>query len=87
MPILTADGRYHDDAVKEEFRLALVWAGQQWDQVQAHADTRRHAGRRDAFRTRLGALLDGDAYRGVDEATRRRLLDDVTELAFPPRGR
>ncbi len=87
LPILTADSRYHDDDVKEEFRLALLRAGQQWDQVQAHADTRRHAGRRDAFRTRLGALLAGDAYRHVDETTKNRLLDDVTALAFPPRRR
>ena len=86
-PVVTADSRYHDDAVKEEFRVALLRAGQQWDQAQARADTRRHASRRDAFRERLGTLLAGDAYRDMDEATRQRLLDDVTALAFPPRGR
>ena len=86
-PVVMADGRHHDDAMKEEFRVALLRAGQQWDQAQARADTRRHAGRQDAFRERLGALLADDAYRGIDEATRQRLLDDVTALAFPPRGR
>ena len=85
--VVTGDGRHHDAAVKEEFQVALLRAGQQWDQAQAHAETRRHAGRRDAFRERLGALLAEDAYRGMDEATRQRLLDDVTALAFPPRGR
>ena len=85
-PVVTGDGRHNDDVVKEEFRVALLRAGQQWDQAQARADTRRHAGRRDAFRERLGALLADDAYRGMDEATRQRLLDDVTALAFPPRG-
>ena len=46
-PVVTADGRHHDDAVKEEFRVALLRAGQQWDQVQAargHAPARRPAG-------------------------------------------
>ncbi len=86
-PILAADGRHHDAAVKEEFRLALLRAGQQWDQAQARADTRRHAGRKDAFRTRLAALLAGDAYRRLEETTKKQLLDDVTDLAFPPRGR
>ncbi|HVS34961.1 MAG TPA: hypothetical protein VMS17_05225 [Gemmataceae bacterium] len=87
LPILTADSRYHDDAVKEEFRLALLRAGQQWDQLQARADTRRHASRQEAFRTRLAALLAGDAYRHMDETTKKQLLDDVAALAFPPRGR
>lgn len=86
-PVVTADSRYHDDAMKEEFRVALLRAGQQWDQVQARADTRRHASRKDAFRERLGALLAGDAYRGIDAATKEQLLDDVATLAFPPRGR
>lgn len=86
-PVLAADGRYHDAAVKEEFRIALLRAGQQWDQVQARADNRRHVSRLDAFRRRLGALLAGDAYRHVDDATKARLLDEVSTLAFPPRGR
>jgi hypothetical protein len=85
-PIFTCDSRCHDNAVKEEFRLALLRAGQQWDQVQAREDTRRHASRRDAFRANLGSLLASDAYSQLDEAAKQRLLDDVTALAFPPRG-
>ena len=85
-PVLTADGQFHDDAMKEQFRLALMRAGQQWDQVQARADTQRHAGRQEAFRQRLGALLAGDAYAAVDAATKARLLDEVPPLAFPVRG-
>jgi len=85
-PVLTADGRFHDDAMKKDFKLALVRAGQQWDQVQARADTQRHARREDTFRERLRALLAGDAYAGVDVATKARLLDEVPPLAFPVRG-
>jgi len=86
-PVVTADGRHHDDAMKEEFRVALLRAGQQWDQAQARADTRRHASRRDAFRERLGALLAGDAYRHMDDTTKERLLEEIPPLAHPPRGR
>ena len=86
-PVLTADGRCHDDAVKEEFRIALLQAGQQWDQVQAGAQTQRRHTRREEFRRQLRGLLDGDAYRHVDNATKEQLLDEVSTLAFPPRGR
>ena len=85
-PVVTADSRHHDDAVREEFRVALLRAGQQWDQSQARADTRRHASRRDAFRERLGALLAGNDYRHMDDATRERLLEEIPSMAFPPRG-
>ena len=86
-PVLTCDSRYRDAGVMEEFKLALLRAGQQWDQLQARADTRRHASRKDAFRERFGALLAGDAYRGIDDATKAQLLNDVLTLTFPPRGR
>jgi len=85
-PVFAGDGRFHDDTVKEEFRLALLRAGQQWDQCQARADTRRHDSRRNAFRLRLGALLAGDAYAAVDSAIKERLLDEIPALAFPARG-
>ncbi len=85
-PVLTADGRYHDDAVKEEFRLALLRAGQQWDQVQARADTRRHAGRQEAFRTRLAALLAGDAYGHMDDATKKRVAGRVPAAGVSAAG-
>jgi hypothetical protein len=49
-------------------------------------DTQRQDGRRVAFRLRLGALLDADAYRHVDQTTKELLLDDVPALAFPTRG-
>jgi hypothetical protein len=85
-PILTADGRPHDDVLKEEFRVALLRAGQQWDQAQARAKTHRRHTRREEFRRELGELLDGDAYRGMDDATKERLLEEIPSLVFPPRG-
>ncbi len=81
------DGRYHDDAIKEHFRVALLRADQEWDQLQARANHQRRDSRRDQFRQRLDALLAGESYRHVDAATRERLLAEVTELAFPPKGR
>jgi len=85
-PVFTTDGQFHDDYMKKEFHLALLRAGQQWDQVQARADTQRHTRREDMFRKRLRALLTGEAYAAVDAATKARLLDDVPPLAFPVRG-
>ncbi len=84
--VLTNNGRFHDEAMTEEFRLALLRASQQWDQVQARAGTQRHDGRREAFRVRLAALLAGDAFQHLDQATRERLLKEVPPRAFPPRG-
>ena len=69
------------------FRLALLRADQQWDQAQAGMDTQRRAGRQDAFRRRLDALLDGESYRHLDAATKERLLAEVTALVFPLKGR
>jgi hypothetical protein len=83
----TDDGHWHDDAMTKRFRLALLRADQQWDQDQAGGDTRRRAGRQDAFRRRLDALLEGESYRHMDGATKERLLAEVTALVFPPRER
>jgi hypothetical protein len=85
-PVVLAGGRFRDEAMKEQFRLAVVRTGQQWDQEQARADTQRQEARRDAFRLRLDALLAGDAYRQLDGATKERLLQEVPALAFPPKG-
>lgn len=81
------DGRFHDAALKEQFRVALLRADQEWDQRQAHAEERRRDSRRERFRQRLGTLLASEAYRQVDAATRERLLGDIPALAFPTRGR
>jgi hypothetical protein len=86
-PVFTDDGRSHDQDLKREFQLALLRTAQQWDQRQAGEDSQRRAGRRDAFRLRLGALLAGDRYAHVDETTKQRLLDEVPPLAFPPPSR
>ncbi len=85
-PVVMADGRFRDEAMKKEFRAAVLRAGQQWDQEQARIDTQRQEGRRDAFRVQLGALLAGDAYQHLDKATKDRLLEEVPPLAFPSRG-
>lgn len=85
-PVVMADGRFRDVAMKKEFSVAALRAGQQWDQSKARADTQRQDSRRDGFRLRLDALLERDAYRHLDKATRERLLEDVPSLAFPPRG-
>jgi hypothetical protein len=86
LPVVMADGGYHDEAMKKEFRLAVVRAGQQWEQEQARVDTERQEARRDSFRVRLDALLGSDAYRQLDGATRERLLAEVPALAFPAKG-
>lgn len=84
-PVVMAGGRFRDVAMKKEFSVAALRAGQQWDQSKARADTQRQDSRRDAFRLQLDALLDRDAYGNLDKATRERLLEDVPALAFPPR--
>jgi hypothetical protein len=85
-PVVMADGGFRDEAMKKEFRLAVVRAGQQWEQEQARVDMERQEARRDAFRVRLDALLGSDAYRQLDGATRERLLAEVPALAFPAKG-
>jgi hypothetical protein len=85
-PVETEDGRFHDDAIKEQFRVAVLRADQAWDQSQARAQTHRRQTRQEKFRRQLGELLKGEVYADVDAAAKERLLDDVTALAFPPRG-
>jgi hypothetical protein len=85
--LTTDDGRWHDAAMTERFRIALLRADQQWDQAQAGVDARRRDGRREAFRHRLDTLLAGESYRQVDAATKERLLAEITALVFPPKGR
>lgn len=85
-PITANDGCFHDTALKQQFRLALLRVDQEWDQIKARRDMQRHRGRREVFRQRLGTLLDGEAYRQVDAATKERLLAEVTALAFPAKG-
>src|SRR5262249_21645991 len=62
----TADGRFHDQAVREQFQLALLWAGQAWDQDQAGVQGHRRHSRQEKFRQQLARLLEGDAYMWVD---------------------
>ncbi len=85
-PVEAEDGRFHDRAMKELFRLAFLRAGQAWDQSQARVQTQRRHGRRENFRRQLAELLDGGAYGSVDAAVKERLLAEVPALAFPPRG-
>jgi hypothetical protein len=85
-PITADDGRFHNAAMKESFRLAFLRTGQAWDQEQAQAQSLRRRSREDDFRRRLDRLLDGEAYVGIDAAVKERLLEEVPGLAFPPRG-
>jgi hypothetical protein len=85
-PIEASDGRFHDEAIKAQFRLAFLRAGQGWDQSQARAQTQRRHSREDRFRRQLAALLSSEVYAEIDATAKDRLLDDVTALAFPPRG-
>jgi hypothetical protein len=85
-PVLTSDGRFHDAAMREQFRVAFLRAGQAWEQEEARGQTQRRNTRQERLRRQLAALLDGDAYAAVDAATKERLLAEVPVLAFPPRG-
>jgi hypothetical protein len=85
--VTTDDGRWRDPDMKERFQVALLRTDQQRDQMQAREDARRRDGRRQAFRRRLDTLLSGEPYRTIEGATKERLLAEVTDLAFPPRGR
>jgi hypothetical protein len=88
-PIETSDGRYHDDAIKKQFRVAFARVGRVLDQAQAgeqaDAKTHRRHARQERFRDQLDMLLHGDAYAGLDPALRERLLYEVPALAFPRR--
>ena len=80
------DGRYHDDAMRRDFRLALLRAGQAWDQAEARTQAKRRDSRQEKFRQQLAGLLDGEAYAQLDPVAKERLLHDIPALAFPPRG-
>ena len=83
----TTDGRFHDKAVREQFRLAMLRAGQAWDQDQAGVQAHRRLGRQENFRRQLADLLDGEGYAQIDGAVKERLLSEIPALAFPARGR
>ena len=85
--LTSEDDCWHDDDIKDCFRIALLRADQQRDQNQAGLDERRREDRRERFRQRLDELLKGREYRQVDAATKERLLAEVTAMVFPPRGR
>ena len=80
------DGNWHDDAMKERFRTALLRAEQEWDQHQARVAERRRDSRREKFLQRFSTLLEGEAYRQIDAATKECLLAEVMALVFPARG-
>jgi hypothetical protein len=85
-PVEYADGRWHDAAMKKHFQVALLRAGQAWEQAEAGVQARRHHTRQEQFRQRLDALLDGESYAHLDAAIKMRLAEEVTKLAFPTRG-
>jgi hypothetical protein len=82
----TDDGRYHDAAMRHDFQLAFLRAGQAWDQAEARKQAKRRDSRQEKFRQQLAGLLDGEAYAQLDAATKERLLHEIPVLAFPPRG-
>jgi hypothetical protein len=84
--LTTGDGRYDDQAMAAQFRVASLRAGQAWDQAQARGQEQRRGNRRENFRRQLAELLDGEAYAQVEAETKQRLLAEVTALAFRPRG-
>src|SRR3954470_24592717 len=73
-PVDTGDGRFHDVAMGEQFRVAFLRAGQAWEQADARGQTQRRHTRQERFRRQLAGLLAGDAYAGVDAAVKERLL-------------
>jgi hypothetical protein len=85
-PVQTSDGRFHNDAMREQFRVAFLRAGQAWEQEEARGQTQRRHTRQERLRGQLATLLDGEAYAAVDAATKERLLAEVPGLAYPPRG-
>ncbi len=83
--VATADGRFHDAKMQEDFRVAFLRSGQAWDQVEARAQAQRRRSREEEFRHQLARLLAGTAYADVDGATKERLLAEVPALAFARR--
>jgi hypothetical protein len=86
IPLEYADGRWHDAEMTERFRLAVLRAGQAWEQAQARVHTRRRNTRQERFQQQLAELLSGQAYGAIEAATKERLLEEVTGLVFPERG-
>jgi len=82
-PVETSDGRFHDAAMREQFRVAFLRAGQAWEQAEARGQTHRRHTRQENFRQQLAGLLEGEGYAGMDAATKERLLEEVPALAFP----
>ena len=85
--LTSEDDCWHDDDIKERFRIALLRADRERDQHQAGMNERRHDDRRARFRQKLETLLEAEAYRQLDGTTKERLLAEITALAFPPKGR
>jgi hypothetical protein len=83
--ITPMDGRFHDGRVLEDFRVALLRAGQAWDQLDAHRREQRRRGRESDFRHQLEKLFQRPAYAGLDGAVKERLLAEVPALAFGQR--
>jgi hypothetical protein len=83
--IQTRDGRFHDEAMRSDFQLAFMRAGQAWDQAQAKREEERRGSRQGRFRQQLAELLDDPAYAHLDSATKKRLLSEIPALAFRPR--
>lgn len=54
--IQTNDGQFHDDRMLERFRVALLRAGQAWEQADAKERTRRRDSGMEKFRQRLADL-------------------------------
>jgi hypothetical protein len=66
--------------------VALLRAGQAWEQQEAREQSNRRDRRQEEFRGRLVRLLEGDAYARMETATKKRLLKEVPDLAFPAKG-
>jgi hypothetical protein len=66
--------------------MALIRAGQAWEQEEAREQAERRYERQDEFRDRLAELLEGAAYAGLEATTKKRLLKEVPGLAFPVKG-
>lgn len=84
--VTARDGQFRDADVREKFRVALLRAGQAWEQQEAREQSARRERRQEEFRGRLSRLLKGAAYAELDAATRERLLAEIPAVAFPARG-
>jgi hypothetical protein len=85
-PIHADDGRFRDEAMRHDFEVAALRAGQAWDQSQAKAQDQRRSASCAEFRRQLADLLKGPAYVHLDEGTKERLQRDMAQLVYRPRG-